>query len=662
MVRTRRRPRHERAARSAPTLVRHAGWRDAGKLRGLLGRLAWWRLGRVGERGDEHVIEAVWQEWLRRLDEGFWDLLSRWREAEPLAEAVFTAAADPNRPAGHRAAIGAFCARHGMVPGDPVRQAAFYALTAQPQQLYALDPDGTLLATAYGAAGQRARWALHEALASDSDLDVVHMVSGGSGRRLETITSLERRYVRDRLAERRDWARLWQVARELPLRDAVEILRPVDPRWRPDAERELFSVLARADADAVAAGEAAFAASGRTIRIEVPGLVQAGALTDDSRRLAVWTIDDPSRLYHGSRWPKAGTISVYDLPLGTPTARYDAPVQEHAGLAYCGDTLMALASSTDDYVNVRAGTWIYRYPEGQDAELVFHDDTYTTGLAARPAGFVTAGYNGMLTFYDQDGTRSTSTAFRGPNWRFYRNQHQYQPVAVDHGSGRIAVVHAGSVTVLDPAGTHVIADLPSDHTEKGVCFYGEQGEQIVVAGTWCIEKLRLSDRDRRARLCSARDPVCVSGHTVRFLAKHGAVRDLDELVPEPATLSREPDGTTANRLFSSAAGTCYALGGDGFAQVVSDHCPDLLGIAGRPQSALTAADLRDVQAADWLVLSRPQVRPFYDLLRRCLEYRFGEAVTAGWPTPKADDTIPFSRNLGIGIGDCHSRRANGTAL
>ncbi len=207
--RTRRQSRHERAARRAATLARQAGRRDAGKPRGIRGRLAWRRLGRSGDRGDEHAIEAAWQEWLRRPDEEFWALLSRWREAEPLAEAVFTAAADPDRAMVHRAAIGEFCTRHGMVPGDPVRQAGFYALTAQSQQQHALDPDGTLLATAYRGADQRARAALREAVAGDVDLDVVRVVSGGSGSELEALTKTERDYLRDRLAKRREWARLW---------------------------------------------------------------------------------------------------------------------------------------------------------------------------------------------------------------------------------------------------------------------------------------------------------------------------------------------------------------------------------------------------------------------------------------------------------------------
>jgi hypothetical protein len=486
----------------------------------------------------------------------------------------------------------------------------------------------------YRGADQRAQAALREAMAGDGDLDIVRVVSGGSGSELEALTKTEREYLRDRLAERREWPRLWQFARELPLRDALDMLRPIDSRWRPDAERELFALLASADPGAVAAGEVELAASARPVRVEVPGLVHAGALTDDSRRLAVWTIDDPSRLYYRSQWPKAGTISFYDLPYGTLTARYDAPAQEQASLAYCGGTLMALTSSTGDHANVRAGTWIYRYPEGQAGELVFQDDTYTTGLAARPGGFVTAGYNGMLTFFDEDGTLSTAVPFRGPNWRFYRKQFQYQPIAVHHGSGRIAVVYAGGVTVLDPTGTEVIADLPHDHTEKGVCFHGEG---IVVAGTWCVEKRRLPDGDRRALLYSGRDPICVSGNMVHFLDERGAVRDFGELWPGLDTPPSEASGTTGNRLFSSAAGTCHALGGDEFAEVGWDRCPDVPGIARRPQSAWTVEDLRDVQAADWLVLSRPRVRPFYDLLRRCLEHRFGEAVPAGRATPQDAD-------------------------
>src|SRR5262249_44283101 len=120
-------------------------------------------------------------------------VLTRLRNPGDLAEAVFAAAVDPARDAGSRAALGAFCARHGMSPDDDVRQVLFYALTGQHERLRAADSGGTLLAVAYLAAAPPTRAALRAALAD----------------------------LACQLAARGDWERLWRLVRDLPLAEAV---------------------------------------------------------------------------------------------------------------------------------------------------------------------------------------------------------------------------------------------------------------------------------------------------------------------------------------------------------------------------------------------------------------------------------------------------------
>jgi hypothetical protein len=76
---------------------------------------------------------------------------------------VLEAAVEPSRDAAARAALGEFCAGHGLAPGNLVRRALFFTMTGQHAQHRPADPDGAMLATAYQAADRPARSALREA-------------------------------------------------------------------------------------------------------------------------------------------------------------------------------------------------------------------------------------------------------------------------------------------------------------------------------------------------------------------------------------------------------------------------------------------------------------------------------------------------------------------
>src|SRR5579864_7755925 len=112
----------------AERLARRAARRRADASRGPLARRAWRTLTVACDRGDQRAIHAVWCAWLRHPDDEWWGLLTRLRNPDDLAEAVFAAALDPARDAGSRAALGAFCTRRGMSPDDDVQQVLFYAL------------------------------------------------------------------------------------------------------------------------------------------------------------------------------------------------------------------------------------------------------------------------------------------------------------------------------------------------------------------------------------------------------------------------------------------------------------------------------------------------------------------------------------------------------
>ena len=218
--------------RRALRLARRAQRRRGDGSRGPLARRAWRILAAAADGGDRSAISAVYRSWLRAPDEETWKLLSRWRAPSALAADVLAAAADPGRPAGQRALLGAFCARHGLAPEQDGPRALFHVLTGQAAQHRAADPDGTLLAAAYRAAEEPARAAVREALAEAGDLDLARAVLVARDRdRVAPQAGEERRYLARQLADHRDWAGLWRLAKELPLAEAVTATRLSGDGW-----------------------------------------------------------------------------------------------------------------------------------------------------------------------------------------------------------------------------------------------------------------------------------------------------------------------------------------------------------------------------------------------------------------------------------------------
>ena len=228
-------------------LARRAERRRRDGRRGRRARRAWERLVREGDSGNPHASEAVWQRWAWTgpPDDERWELLARWLGPRAVGR-VMEAAADPGLDAARRSRLASFCTRHGLAPEDPAERVRFFLLTGQQEQRRALDPDGALLAAAYQTACPPQRAALRVALAGVGDLDVTRMIAASGAMRLADMTTAEREYLADRLADRGDWAGLWRLARDLPLYDAVAAVRRIGGRWRPDGQhdRELFGFLA----------------------------------------------------------------------------------------------------------------------------------------------------------------------------------------------------------------------------------------------------------------------------------------------------------------------------------------------------------------------------------------------------------------------------------
>ena len=550
-------------------LARRAERRRRDGRRGRRARRAWERLVREGDSGNPHASEAVWQRWAWTgpPDDERWELLARWLGPRAVGR-VMEAAADPGLDAARRSRLASFCTRHGLAPEDPAERVRFFLLTGQQEQRRALDPDGALLAAAYQTAGPPQRAALRVALAGVGDLDVTRMIAASGAMRLADMTTAEREYLADRLADRGDWAGLWRLARDLPLYDAVAAVRRIGGRWRPDGQhdRELFGFLAGADPQAVRRARDALDQAA-VIRVEVPGKALAAALSAGGRRLGVLT-DDGTRPPPRSEWPRPrafteydfdnppppvwprpATISVHELPSGALADRYRTEVLDFADLVFAGSGLMAVQSR----IRLRWDSTVDRYPEGAPREVVFRGGYHIAASAAWRRGFVTVSpdnWRCLLRFHDESGGLQQSLwvpALPGPK---YPVGAPPVSVAVVRGGSHVAVAHDRRAVVLGARrgnpGARLIAQLSLDSEATGVCFAG--GGLLIVADRKRVALWRLD-----ARLpCQDQAPHAVPGahdlvwikerDEICFLDRSGRVGYLDARTLTPVRRGRELSG------------------------------------------------------------------------------------------------------------------------
>lgn len=112
----------------AERLARRAARRRSDGSHGLLTRRALQRLTRAAEDGNPRAIEGLWQAWLSEPGDELWATLTRWRNPQVMAEAVVEiAAAYWYRSAANLRALGEFCVRHGLLPGDEFQRVQFCA-------------------------------------------------------------------------------------------------------------------------------------------------------------------------------------------------------------------------------------------------------------------------------------------------------------------------------------------------------------------------------------------------------------------------------------------------------------------------------------------------------------------------------------------------------
>ncbi|WP_328504716.1 hypothetical protein OG828_47510 [Streptomyces sp. NBC_00457] len=243
------------------------------------------------------VVDTAWSAWLADPDPALWSLLRGWnrpasaaagsrtRNLSRLALGASDLSPDPlmlagaaarfDHPIGESArerlltaadplAVSHFCATavelpdaleycltHGLAPSDETERALFFVRTGQQEQYEALDPDGTLLARGYRAAGTEERTALRTAMAAMGGVDMLRILAGQRSDRHEfaTLAQAERDFLVTQLTRRGDWERLWRLVPLMSLPEAVDTVDRFGT-WRPpvEADRELFEALRAADA------------------------------------------------------------------------------------------------------------------------------------------------------------------------------------------------------------------------------------------------------------------------------------------------------------------------------------------------------------------------------------------------------------------------------
>jgi hypothetical protein len=640
------------------------------------GRLARWAVRWLiwaGNRGYPRATDTVWDLWLGEPSGELWEALARWRRphteggpslvalGQPAAAAVVIEAA---RRAGHpiadaaRAAILAgqqdlvdevcasvlstrdeeltrFCLEHDLAPADPGQAATFFLLTGQVEQHRSADPDHSLLALFYSGASEGERSRIRTSIAGEPDL--VRVLAGAARRdRMARLTGPEADYLVDAFAKRRDWPALWELAKDLPVLDAVQAAHRFDG-WRPEGSgATLFDTLARADLRRLAAAHSAVAEP-RAVRLRSAGVVLDGSFAPDGF-LAV-----------ANEW----SVDVFAPPFrAAARPRERLPVLRQPTVLALNRGVVILAGMDD-----LGRGFIARGGSGRRASRV-RTATVVVALARTAAGFaaLTSDSSGelLVRLQSDDGRDSTTPE---PLFLDLHTQlwipTQAQPVpwwtmAADPDSDRIAIAGFSLfVAEIADGRLRVLATAPfSAGPGPRLAFSGP--DRLI--GVDHMRRLQVWRLERNAlRMVAERQLGTVTfGNFPVDLRAAGAVAVIDEAgiparrrvryldretlddIPTPSWLA----DLHPTCLFASPDGATLAVGGQEFVEVADAGCTAAVtALASRPLAATSPADLHAVTSQLSRVPPRSPTKLFLELMRVCLAHRFGVDVAIGEAAP-----------------------------
>jgi hypothetical protein len=610
---------------------------------------------------DDVAIQDVWHSWCRAPDEGKWDLLCQWRDAAELTEAACAAALAQLVSAGEvgdRLPRAAFCVDHGLAPADPPQRVLFYLLTGQEEQRRAADPDGSLTARAYATADDDTRAVLRRALARSGGLDLVRVIAGsGPGRR--GLAPEERAYLAARLRSRRDWAGLWLVVRDMPVGEAVGWLPRFGDGWHPaaDHDRGLFGLLRRADPLRVAAGLAVIGA--RSSRVETGGrLIRSGALSGDGWRLAVVSPTRPE--YPADR--QQAVITEFDVSTGAVTAEFCLRPPPGAVTAGYLEGTLAVADAT--YRGGYPDGAVYRLSGGHlvplSGEVRPAHGTFVGPVFSPPGGIGVLEAN-RVRLHARDGTLAAAIGLGALGSPVPGRAPRAFAVGPD---GLLAVLGYAGLAVYDtrePGDARLVGRAEIERPMTA-CFTARG--HVVAKGLRSLQAWRAGPAGLELAAWSAdgADSVrsflaAIPGSDMIAMVRpsgHVVVRDARTLrdVPVPDWVpSRQVD-----QMWGACGDACSALVTEDSVVVLRDVHP-AAAIADRPASEWSSADLPTMTAAVADPALHPAARPLAELLRDCLDWRFGAEVRIGMtgplprPVPLGADDIVLAPDAALGGGD-----------
>ncbi|MBT8225299.1 MAG: hypothetical protein HKP61_07785 [Dactylosporangium sp.] len=607
-------------------------------------------------------LDALWRTWLATPHETLWRSLSRWQMPGSTADvrALSLVAIEPDarrlaapdmratlldaasRRGDHpiaalaqqkiidaddqdlvdavcetamtRPELVSFCRTNRLAPADPVRRSVYFALTGQPDQLQAFDPDGSLLALAYASADQATRTRLRKAMLSGGGLDLVRVLVGEDRRgRIQTMTEAEIRYLAEQLAARGAWADLWQILLDLPVVRAAHLMALFSDGWQPgDGDsRELFARLVAVDASVLERGV------NDLLGIWPPAVRQARVTFQGRVNDVSFAPDTPHLVVAGT----ARVAGVVDLTRGRLVERYDGFAASVGRVLHLGGGTFLAGERTNSTTNP------CRILRCADRKLATVAQVSGPVTALAPAGagrFVAGTRAGDLLL----GAVGDAAPTRVPVSRLGLDHDQDWPraVAADPGGERLAVL-GRSLTLTDSTASRVLA--------RGY-------QQTVVARAVLLEPDLLATSDQRGNVNLLRRVHNDLRPTART-----SVPGLGGLAPvgprrQIVIASREGDLHFHNQTTFAATGTVPGLGdgqatsvhvaprGDflavgfaaGFTDLYDLRIGDVPALATRPLAAMVPAHLGILTAARRARVVTGPSAEILDLLQTCLEHRF----------------------------------------